>query len=41
MPGLYHIQDIERIKMADNPDVKEEIAWKAEGTEPLCFLWDT
>jgi len=25
--------------MADHHNVKQETAGKAEGTEPLCFLW--
>ena len=28
------------LKMADDHDVKKKTAGKAEGTEPLCFLWE-
>ena len=34
IPGLYHIQGIDHIKMAD-------FNWKAEAKEQLCFLWRT
>ena len=36
--GLYHIHDIDSIKMGDDHAVKWETTEKAEGTEMLCFL---
>ena len=37
MPGLYHFQGIDRIKMADDYNVKKETAGKAEGIELLLL----
>ena len=35
IPGIYHSQGIDHIKMADGLDVKQETAGKAEGRSTL------
>ena len=38
IPGVYQIQGIDHIKMADDHGVEYETVGKTDGTEPLWFL---